>query len=261
MIGNIFDMPLIVSGPAIILSLVVFGLTGLSLVRRFVLPRLRIAIEDSEFSGAIGQGVMVFYGLSLGLIAVNVFQTYSEVSSITSREATSLAALYRDVSSYPEPERSKLQAHLRDYTQQVINEAWPLQQRGVVPTAGVELMTKFQADLTVFEPVTEGQKAFHAEALAAYNRFTDARRARVDSVRTALPGVMWLVIILGAAISLTATFFFKVEDARLHGILVALLAAFIGLVIFMVLAFDRPYRGDLGVDSEPYQLIYDQLMK
>jgi hypothetical protein len=36
---------------------------------------------------------------------------------------------------------------------------------------------------------------------------------------------------------------------------------FHGPVIFMTFAFDRPFRGDLGIDAQPYQLIYDQLMK
>jgi hypothetical protein len=62
-------------------------------------------------------------------------------------------------------------------------------------------------------------------------------------------------------IGLSSSFFFKVEDARLHGIQVLLLAAFIGLVIFMIFALDRPFRGDLGLGPEPYRLIYDQLMK
>ena len=39
------------------------------------------------------------------------------------------------------------------------------------------------------------------------------------------------------------------------------LATFIGLVIFMIVALDRPFRGDLGLPPEPYQLVYDQLMK
>ena len=72
---------------------------------------------------------------------------------------------------------------------------------------------------------------------------------------------MWAVILVGAIIGLSATFFFKVEDARLHGILVTLLAAFIGLVIFMILALDQPFRGDLGIGSQSYQLIYDHLMQ
>jgi hypothetical protein len=47
----------------------------------------------------------------------------------------------------------------------------------------------------------------------------------------------------------------------LHAILVTLLSAFMGLVIFMILALDRPFRGDLGIGPEPYELIFDQLMK
>ena len=83
----------------------------------------------------------------------------------------------------------------------------------------------------------------------------------LDAVGTGLPGVMWAVVLVGAIIGLSATFFFKVEDARLHGILVTLLAAFMGLIIFMILALDQPFRGDLGISPQPYQLIYDHLMQ
>jgi hypothetical protein len=83
---------------------------------------------------------------------------------------------------------------------------------------------------------------------------------RLDSVHTGLPGIMWIVVILGALIALSSTFFFRVADVRLHIILVGLLAIFISLVIFMILALDRPFRGDLGISPEPYQLVYEQTM-
>ena len=41
---------------------------------------------------------------------------------------------------------------------------------------------------------------------------------------------------------------------------VMLLAIFMGLVIFMIFALDRPFRGDLGVRPAPYELIYDHPM-
>jgi uncharacterized membrane protein YhaH (DUF805 family) len=122
-------------------------------------------------------------------------------------------------------------------------------------------MDEFQTTLIGFEPATEGQKILHAEALRAYNNMIQARRLRLDAVNTGLPGVMWAVVLAGAIIGLTATFFFKVEDAWLHGILVTLLAGFMGLVIFMILALDQPFRGDLGIGPQSYQLIYDHLMK
>jgi hypothetical protein len=261
MFDSLFDTPWAIAAVVIIGTLCLFAVVGLALVRRFVLPRLRVDMEDSEYAGAILQSIMVFYGLAVALMAVSVSQTYSDVSKILSSEATTLAALYRDVSGYPEPIRSRLQGELRDYTDQIIHRAWPLMAKGQVPTVGVEYMNRFQAILIAFEPGTEGQKLMHGETLRAYNEFIQARRLRLDSVNTGLPGVMWAVIIIGAFIGLSASFFFKVEDARLQGIHTLLLAVFIGLVIFMVFVMDHPYRGGLALSPAPYQLIYDQLMK
>ena len=261
MFESLFDIPLWIAGTVIIGVLCLFAVFGLLLVRRRVLPRLRVEAGDSEFTGAMLQSVMVFYGLAVALIAVTVFQTYSDTMKVVTGEATALNALYRDVTSYPEPIRAELQKGLRDYTDQVIHEAWPLQRQGKVPGRGIEHMTRFQVVLTKFEPATEGQKLLHGETLRAYNVMIQSRRLRLDAVGTGLPKIMWVVIIVGAFISLSSSFFFKVEDARLHIVEVLLLAVFIGLVIFMILSLDRPFRGDLGIGADPYQLVYDQLMR
>src|SRR3954471_6383022 len=123
------DAPLAILGPAIILSLAVTSLIFLLLVRRFVLPRLRVTEADSEFSGAIVQSIMVFYGLALALIAVNVWQTYNDVAHTVSAEAITFGAVYRDVRGYPDPTRGRIHAELRGYIEQVIHEAWPLMQK------------------------------------------------------------------------------------------------------------------------------------
>src|SRR5436305_12119132 len=163
MFESFFALPLLLTGAIIIGSLSVYGVVGLILVRRYILPRLQIEDADSDFCGAMQQAVMVFYGLAAALIVVNVWQNYSDVAKSASQEATSAAALYRDVSDYPEPSRGELQKKLRDYVDQIIHEAWPMMQRGETPTAVVDMMNSFQATLATFEPTTEGQKILHAE--------------------------------------------------------------------------------------------------
>jgi len=255
-----FDLPLVIAGPLIIGALCLYGGVGVFVVRRRLLPKWNIQVDDSGFSGSLVNATMVFYGLAVALMAVSVWQTYADVSKIVSSEATALASLYRDVSGYPDSHRPNLQGELRDYVQNIIEESWPLQKHGKIPVSGVERMNRFQAVLIGFEPATEGQKLLHAETLRAYNQMIIARRLRLDSVQTGLPAVMWVVIIAGAFIGLSSAFFFKVEDARLHAVQVLLLSAFIGLVIFMIFALDHPFRGDLAISSDSYQLIYDQLM-
>src|SRR5262245_1819462 len=247
MFESIFNVPLIVAGPVIVGVLCLYGLVGLLIVRRYVLPRLRIADEDSSFSSAMQQGVLVFYGLAAALIVVNVWQNYSDIAKVSSQEATAAAGLYRGVSNYTEPVRTQLQEQLRHYVDHVIHEDWTMQQRGVIPFRGVELMTKFQATLMAFEPTTEGQKILHAEALRLYDQLNVARRLRLDSVQTQLPGVLWFIIIAGAFISLSSGFLFRVEDVWLQGIQTTFLAAFIGIIILLIFAFDRPFRGELGL--------------
>ncbi|MFO1406187.1 MAG: hypothetical protein U1F08_01505 [Steroidobacteraceae bacterium] len=260
--SSIFDAPLLVAGPVILLTLCGFALAGLMFVRRRVLPRMTVNAEDSEFSGTLVQAVMVFYGLAVALIAVGVFDTYADVSKIVSVEAAELGAFYQDASTYPEPTRSQLQHELRDYARYVIEVAWPAQRQGQVARRGVEMLNRVHATLAAFEPATEGQRIVHAEALRAFNELLEARSLRLDAVVTSgLSGALWFLVLAGAAIGLFAAFFFRVEDVRLHAIQVTLLATFMGLVIFMIFAFDRPFRGDLGLDPEPYQLVYDKIMK
>ena len=258
--GFLFNLPLIVTGPALILILVGVSILGLNWFRKHQLPRLRFGEIDGDFSAAMLASIMVFYGLATALIAVHVWEVYEKVKEVTKHEAASLAVLYRDVSEYPEPVRSLLREEIRAYTHKVIHESWPLQRRGKIPMEGVKSMDQLQSTLMSFEPVTESQKALVLVTLESYSRMMEARRMRVDSVERRLPGVMWLVIILGAFISLVSAYFFPVLDARVHRVQVGLLATFIGLVIFIILALDRPYDGDLGLKPKPYENVYKQLM-
>ena len=218
----LFGLPLVVTASVIIAALWLFAIVGLVVVRRHVLPRLRIHREDSELTATVVLSIMAFYGLAMALIAVSVFETYSDVSKIIAQEASELSALYRDASSYPEPIRPLLQKVIRDYAQYVIHEAWPAQQRGQVAAGGSAMLNRFQDTLVDFEPASEGQKLLHGEALRAYNEMLEARSLRLDAVDTGLPRVMWVVIVAGALLSLSSTFFFKVEHTHLQGVQVLL---------------------------------------
>ena len=257
----VFDLPLWIVGLVLVVVMTSLAAVGLHFARRHILPRLQFTDEDGHFTSTVVHSVMVFYALTVAMIAITVWETYDAAGKIVSTEATAIATLYRDASAYPPSTRSQLQDGLREYTESVIQEAWPEQHKGLVPRSGVERISRFQEALTGFEPATEGEKILHAETLRSYNHMIDARRMRLDAVQTALPGLMWAVIFLGAGLGLGASYFFRVKDQRLHMTLVVLLTVFFAMVIFVVFAFDRPFRGDMGIESEPYQLVYDQLMQ
>jgi hypothetical protein len=261
MIDFLFALPLWALALVLNLWLMSFALASLGAFRRWVVPRLRLNTEATLFlSAAVLQSAMVLYGLVTALTAVTVWQNHAAVSGVASREATALAGLWRDVGGYPQRERDELRDTLRGYTYQIIHEAWPAQNRGEVPTAGVTWMNRFQQQLFGFEPATEAHRALHRETLAAYNRMIEYRNQRLTAVNSGLPGVMWFVLLPGAMGCLLLALFVHVEDARVHAILMLALAGFVAMVLFVIISLDRPFVGPMAVTPEAYQLIHDQLM-
>jgi hypothetical protein len=235
---------------------------GLILTRRFVIPRLHYHDGANDAVSGTVQAIGVFYGITVGLIAIGVWNTNSNASDLVSKEAASVSALYRDVSGYPSPLREELRAKLREYTVFVIDEAWPAQKsgRGQQIDRGTGLMDDFQAKLFAFQPANPAQVALHSEALGAYNSLLEYRRLRIDAVGSGLSDVMWAVIWVGAAISIGIAYFFNIPDPKLHAILVFLMGGFLSMVLFMIVINDKPFYGHVSVSSDPYKLILERVI-
>ena len=202
----------------------------------------------------------VLYGLLVGLIAVAAYQNFSTVSDIATKEASSLAAMYRDLRGYPQPIRGRLQEDLREYTRYVIDKAWPEQRRGIVPTEGSHRIEQFMDDLLTFKPSEKSEEIIHAEALRQLNNYIELRRARLANVTTGIPAVLWWVVFIGALISIVLIAMLAME-IHVHLILGGALSLFLGLVIFLIAAMDNPFRGQVSVGPEAFQTVYDTLMK
>ena len=246
----------------IIVFIETISLIGLLLARRFVLPRLHYDQDANDAVSGTVQAIGVFYGITVGLIAVGVWNTNSNSSDLVSKEAVAIGTLYRDVGGYPSPLRDELRADLRRYAVFVIEQAWPAQKRGEGQkiNGATPILDDFQNKLHSFVPSNLGQSALHTESLSAYNGFLEARRLRVDAVNSGLSMVMWAVIWAGAAISIGVAYFFNIPDVKLHVILVSLMGGFLGVLLFMIVVNDRPFSGHSGISSDPYQLILDRVI-
>src|SRR6187431_487540 len=129
-----------VSPPVAALIMVAFiefaALVGLVLTRRHLIPRLHYDDGANDAVSGTVQAIGVFYGITVGLIAVGVWNTNSNASDLVSKEAAAIAGIYRDIGGYPEPIRSQMRAKLRDYTVFLIDQAFPLQKIGKLGNVG-----------------------------------------------------------------------------------------------------------------------------
>jgi hypothetical protein len=256
----IYDLHPLAAVGAFAVSLVAVCWAAIILSRPIVQLRFHRQPGLNELVGDFLQYFGVIYGLLLGLLAVATYQNLSDVDKTVGNEASSLAALYRDVSGYPEPKRSELEGLLRDYTRYVIDEAWPLQRKGIVPPGAVKKIADFHARLVSFEPETKSQESLHDTAMRQFNTFYEYRRTRLHSVNAGIPAVMWYTVGLGALLNI---FLLLLFDLRLgiHLLLGGILSFFLATLISLIVLMDHPFRGEMGVSASAFELVYDQLMK
>jgi hypothetical protein len=257
----IYDIPR--WGGTFLFAAVFVGFTwlGLVLIRPWVRRHAADQPDWDALIGAILAAFVVFYGITLALIAVSSYQSFAAANQVVGREAATLGTLYQAVSNYPEPMRGELQTMLRDYTRYVIEEDWPAQQRGDIPQGGTVRVTAFEEKLLSFQPQTRAEEILHAETLRELDEFNDDRHQRLESISTGLPAVLWFLVAVGAVVNAVLICLFDVKRLSVHLLLAGLMSLFVSQMVFMIVAMDKPFRGEVSVSSDNFQLMQRSLME
>ena len=254
-------MPIWLFGLISILVFCTFGMAGLVATRRWAPSLHHATVSYNDIVGYYFGAITVLYGITLGLLMVGVWTTFTGTQEKVDREASILAAFYIDVSHYPEPNRGRMQDDLRRYTREVIDVAWPQQQKGVIPKGNIAIVANLANELAAFEPASEEQKILHMETYDKFNELVERRRSRLLGVTAGLSGALWALVYIGAVINIAVTWCFHLHNQRMHFWMTALTSSLLGMMIFLLSAMDHPYLGQISVSMEPFKLIYDDLMQ
>ncbi|MGH6840847.1 MAG: DUF4239 domain-containing protein [Methylocella sp.] len=255
----IYDYPSLAIAVAFCTVFVALTWGGIFVIRATIHSWIHRDARANEMIGFALSSFFVLFGLLLGLLAVATYQNYANVDDIVDKEASSIAALYRDFSGYPQPVRGQLQAGLREYARYTIEDGWPRQRLGIVPAGGSARIDALLQILAGFEPAKKSEEIFHAEALRQFNHLVELRRSRLANVTTGLPPVLWWVVAFGALMNIILIWIQDME-IHVHMILGAALASILGVVIFLIAALDNPFRGKVGAGPDAIALVYATLL-
>lgn len=84
------------------------------------------------------------------------------------------------------------------------------------------------------------------EAISDVSAATAGRRTRIEDSSTKLPATLWVVLLLGGAITVGFTYFFGLKRLLAQAAMVSTLAAIIALSLFVILSLDLPFTGDVA---------------
>jgi hypothetical protein len=95
----------------------------------------------------------------------------------------------------------------------------------------------------------------HAEVLRAFNTLVEFRRRRIEATSYAVPSTLWVVVLIGAALSIFASYLFNIESLLAQSLLTMPLAPMIALLVFFIGTTDHPYRGVDAIKPVAHEIV------
>jgi hypothetical protein len=246
----LLQIPAPIVGTLTVVIVVGLSVIGLVLFRRAVShTRLESA---NTVSGQVFQLAGVLYAVLVAFVVVVVWEQFDKAEAAAQSEASAIADLLRDSQALPAAVRPELQQSLITYAQDVLDDEFPRMRRGEsIEQESEHLTAVWQAYLKV-QPVTETEKAFYNEAIGRLNDLGGSRKVRISSSQSEIPGELWVLLLGGGVVVMAFTYMFGTPDLVLHACAVALTAALMAFVMYLIFALEHPFVGALSVKPNAY---------
>jgi protein-S-isoprenylcysteine O-methyltransferase Ste14 len=230
---------------------VLVAVVGLVLVQRLVPPERRE--KHNDVAGFIYAVLGVAYAVVLAFMLISVWQDYNKAQTNVESEAHELAGVYFLASRLPEPERTHVQDLARMYAKVVVEEEWPLMERGQTSPRADSLLRQLRSKLLEFDPHTRGEQVLYERGLTDLHNAIDARRSRLLEVREGIPNLLWVVLVLGGVIKVSFTYLFGPKSNVAHALIVAALTLVICGILFTIGEFDYPFSGPVEIRPDAFR--------
>ena len=222
---------------------------GPSLIRRYVtLERLS---ANNEIAGFKFATVGVLYAVLLAFVIIVVWQKYSDAENTVAQEAGAAATLYRLSYGMDDQTGPALRAALTQYLGLVISDDWPAMSQGASGASRSARQALDSIYATLWTSANRDNVPVMSEVLHQLDILTQTRRNRLVAAEGAVPGVIWVVLVGGAVVTIVFTFFFGTRNLDAQTMMTALLAALIFSELLIVVVIDRPFTGTVSVEPTP----------
>lgn len=213
----------------------------------------------NDVAGMMFTTVGVMYALLLAFVVVSTYESINAADAVVTQEGATLQALHRNVTSLPDPFAREVGALVVSYAQTVIDSEWPELAHGRGSEAADEALDALYPPFRAFEPRSAREEIFFALAVEELDAATEERFQRLHAAQAALPGMFWVALIIGALLTQASAALLYMQDRRLHELMLIALAVISGLLLFLVLALDNPFAGDLSVAPDAFRAALEEM--
>jgi hypothetical protein len=245
------SLPLIV----ILALVIIFTSVGLQI---FVNKAFKLNLLSDHASvidpllGVVG----TLFSVLLGFMVGGAMDRYHDATVNVDLEANSIIDVFRLAQGYEEHDRKLVRGLCRSYVNNVVNLEWNQMANQKSPDGAFDSYQRlWEATLAVQPGDDERISNIQQTSIDAMKNLGENRRLRAVTSMHGLTFAQWLVIGVGAAITVMFTLFFPMRSPKFHNFLTGLVAVSLGLNIWLLAAYSTPFTGELQI--QPYMFTYN----
>ncbi len=239
-------------------AVVLPSLGGFFVVERLVPMAIRRAHND--VAGFMFSAVGVMYGVLLAFVVVVVWEQFHVTRLNAQQESSAAASLNYAMGAYEHASHSPdLQPRLLAYLHEIVDNEFPAMAVFQQPPAKNRALEAIWKAVQGLSPASPRQQVLYGELIGRLNELERMRVKRLDDARDGLPGVIWLALVAGAVLTIGFTYLLGTENRNAHAVMIAVLAALVGVVFYVIVELDYPFAGTVRIGTETFRGVIEMM--
>jgi hypothetical protein len=254
----------LLSLPTLVGCVVFMGLTTAAGLAVYIVTfRLHARHQSEDAMKEIGQAtsnlmrvVGWLFTLLLSLTFTNVVGELAVTESAIESEAAAISDVHHNLRRFGPEETRELQTLLVDYTQAVIDDDWPALAQGRLSERVDTSLLRLEDAVLNLKATGATEETLRSRAIADVDLISDYRMSRLQQAREQPPLVL-IVVFTGYLV--TMVYFGVYKPRRVVVGLMSFYTAFVGVVIYLILAMSDPFQGATVIDSAPFEFVLETM--
>lgn len=197
--------------------------------------------ETKDLAESVNRRIAALHGLILALVFAQELVNLNQIKDAVAREGALAGDVFFDLKRYDAEATRPAQIALARYVGVVIEDEWDslATRQQLSGDAWGHWEAVYHAILEL-EPSSLRQEELKSILVADIRQISALRRAR-ENYAQAAPNALFILAAV-AGVVLTSIAYFPYAPRRQNLLMLSIFSAYVGLVIFFILAFSNPYR-------------------
>jgi len=194
------------------------------------------------------------YAVIIGFMLYTVWTDFGVAGVNTNAEANSLLNVYHLADGLPDPQRDELKSAARQYADTVVDQDWPLMAHSIHSTLkSREITVSMWRILMSVKVASPNQILAEDHAISELSSLSTYRKIRQTESSSTLPRILWLVLTIGAALTIASSCTFGAPNHWLHGLQVFAFSLLIAMALTAIADVDRPFQGSVHISDSAFR--------